>query len=99
MLIKDVINETTAGGIASVAMPMGSMIKRPNPSIYSKTKVKKKVTKRETRMNVFIHVTCAAGFDVLKAKIEKDMAGPAGEWLVNTVWLILATMNLCLRQM
>jgi hypothetical protein len=42
MLIKDVINETTAGGIASVAMPMGSMIKRPNPSIYSKTKVKKK---------------------------------------------------------
>ena len=42
MLIKDVINETTAGGIASVAMPMGSMIKRPNPSIYSKNKVKKK---------------------------------------------------------
>jgi hypothetical protein len=42
MLIKDVINETTAGGIASVAMPMGSMIKRPNPSIYTKTKVKKK---------------------------------------------------------
>lgn len=44
MLIKDVINETTAGGIASVAMPMGSMIKRPDPSIYSKTKVKKKKT-------------------------------------------------------
>ena len=42
MLIKDVINETTAGGIASVAMPMGSMIKRPNTSIYTKTKVKKK---------------------------------------------------------
>ena len=32
-------------------------------------------------MNVFMHGTCAAGFDVLKAKIEKDMAGPAGEWV------------------
>lgn len=30
-------------------------------------------------MNVFMHGTCAAGFDVLKAKIEKDMAGSAGE--------------------
>ena len=32
-------------------------------------------------MNVFMHGTCAAGFDVVKAKIEKDMAGPAGEWV------------------
>ena len=32
-------------------------------------------------MNVFMHGTCAAGFDVLMAKIEKDMAGPAGEWV------------------
>ena len=32
-------------------------------------------------MNVFIHGTCSAGFDVLKAKIENDMAGPAGEWV------------------
>ena len=32
-------------------------------------------------MNVFMHGTCAAGFDVLNAKIEKDMAGPAGEWV------------------
>ncbi|MDB3861794.1 hypothetical protein N9301_09995 [Paracoccaceae bacterium] len=32
-------------------------------------------------MNVFMHGTCAAGFSVLKAKIEKDMAGPAGEWV------------------
>ena len=32
-------------------------------------------------MNVFMHGTCAAGFAVLKAKIEKDMAGPAGEFV------------------
>lgn len=47
MLIKDIINETTAGGIASVAMPIGKMIKRPNPSIYSKTKVKKKTKSKK----------------------------------------------------
>jgi hypothetical protein len=39
MLIRDIINETTsAGGIATVAQPMGKMIKRPNPSIYGKKK-------------------------------------------------------------
>ncbi len=27
-------------------------------------------------MNVFVHGTIEAGFDVLKAKFEKDMAGP-----------------------
>jgi hypothetical protein len=50
MLIKDVINETTAGGIASVAMPMGSMIKRPNPSVFSKSKskIKKKKKKKQS---------------------------------------------------
>ena len=29
-------------------------------------------------MNVFFHGTIEAGFDVLKAKIESDMAGPMG---------------------
>jgi hypothetical protein len=48
MLIKDVINETTAGAIASVAMPMGKMIKRPNPSVFSKSKVKKKKKKKQS---------------------------------------------------
>jgi len=39
MRISHIINETTsAGGIASVAQPLGSMIKRPNPSIYKKKK-------------------------------------------------------------
>ena len=32
-------------------------------------------------MNVFMHGTVEAGFDVLKAKIESDMAGPAGEFV------------------
>ena len=48
MLIRDVINETTAGAIASVAIPMGSMIKRPNPSVFSKSKVKKKKKKKQS---------------------------------------------------
>jgi len=50
MLIKDVINETSAGAIASVAVPMGSMIKRPNPSVFSKSKskIKKKKKKKQS---------------------------------------------------
>lgn len=35
------IDETTSGGIAVVAQPLGHMIKRDNPSIYKKKKVKK----------------------------------------------------------
>ena len=39
MLIRDIINETTsAGAIATVAAPMGKVIKRPNPSVYGKKK-------------------------------------------------------------
>ena len=41
MRINEIINETTAGGIAVVAQPLGGVIKRPSPSIY-KTKKKKK---------------------------------------------------------
>lgn len=41
MKISEIITETTsAGAIATVAMPLGKIIKRPNPSIY-KTKKKK----------------------------------------------------------
>ena len=32
-------------------------------------------------MTVFMHGTAAAGFDVPKAKIESDTAGPAGEFV------------------
>ena len=40
MKIND-ITETTSGGIAVVAQPIGGMIKRPNPSVFSKNKKKK----------------------------------------------------------
>ena len=39
MKINDIIIETTsAGAIATVAQPMGKVIKRPNPSVYGKKK-------------------------------------------------------------
>ena len=34
-------------------------------------------------MNVFFHGKIEAGFDVLKAKIESDMAGPMGQWVTE----------------
>ena len=45
MLIRDIITETTAGAVATVAVPMGKMIKRPNPSVFPKKK--KKVSEGE----------------------------------------------------
>ena len=32
-------------------------------------------------MNVFFHGTIEAGFDVLKARIEGQMAGDMGKWV------------------
>jgi hypothetical protein len=52
MLIKDIINETSSGAIATVATPMGKMIKRPNPSVFSKTKVKKKKKNKKKQKRV-----------------------------------------------
>ena len=54
MLIKDIIIETAsagstgAGSIAAVNIPLGGMQKRPDPSIYSKSKVKKKKKSKTT---------------------------------------------------
>lgn len=46
MKISEIITETTAAGaIATVAMPLGKMIKRPNPSVFPKKK--KKTTERK----------------------------------------------------
>jgi hypothetical protein len=48
MRISEIIIETTsAGAIATVAQPMGKMIKRPNPSIYATSKTKKKKAKKK----------------------------------------------------
>jgi len=41
MKINEIISETTAGAVATVAVPLGGMRKRPNPSIFSNKKNKK----------------------------------------------------------
>ena len=41
MKINDIILETGVGSIAVVAQPLGTPIKRPNPSIYTSKKKKK----------------------------------------------------------
>ena len=40
MKISDIITETTAGSVATVAVPLGGMRKRPNPSVFAKKKKK-----------------------------------------------------------
>ena len=46
MKINDIIQETTsAGGIATVAVPLGGMQKRPNASVFANTTPKKKKKK------------------------------------------------------
>tara|TARA_B100001287_G_C22644762_1_gene512094 strand:+ start:1195 stop:1362 length:168 start_codon:yes stop_codon:yes gene_type:complete len=48
MLIKDIITETTSSGaVATVAVPLGGMQKRPNPSVFSIKKKKKKKAKKD----------------------------------------------------
>jgi hypothetical protein len=43
MLIREIITETSAGGVATVVMPMNSdIIKRPGPVVNKKKKKKKK---------------------------------------------------------
>ena len=34
-------------------------------------------------MNIFFHGTIEAGFDAIKGKLEKDMAGPMGQWITE----------------
>jgi hypothetical protein len=48
MKIKEILDETTSGGIAVVAQPLGAMIKRPDPSIYAKRSKKVKRKKNGT---------------------------------------------------
>lgn len=42
MKISDIITETTAGAVATVAVPLGGMRKRPNPSVFANTSKGKK---------------------------------------------------------
>ncbi len=50
MKINEIIVETTSGGIAVVAQPLGAVIKRPNPSIYKVKKKRSPKTKNEEKI-------------------------------------------------
>lgn len=47
MKINEIISETTSGGIAVVAQPIGKMVKRADASIYKKKKIKKTAVDEE----------------------------------------------------
>jgi hypothetical protein len=47
MKIYEIISETTSGGIAVVAQPIGNMVKRPDASIYKKKKIKKPIVGKD----------------------------------------------------
>ena len=38
---------------------------------------------RESTMNIFFHGTIEAGFNAIKGKLAKDMAGPMGQWITE----------------
>ena len=37
----------------------------------------------ESTMNIFFHGTIEAGFNAIKGKLAKDMAGPMGQWITE----------------
>jgi hypothetical protein len=47
MKISDIVSETSAGGIAGVAMPLGNPIKRTNPSVFPDGRKKKKTKNKK----------------------------------------------------
>ena len=69
MKLSELINETTAGAVASVAMPMGKVIKRP--SMLSKKK--KKVSEgpsRDTAVDILVALVRERGLDNFESKDE-----------------------------
>ena len=65
MKISDIITETTAGAVATVAVPLGGMKKRPNASVFANTTPKKKKKKE-------------VGEDVVPMNKADPGAGPVG---------------------
>ena len=55
MKINEIISETTAGAVATVAEPLGGMRKRPNPSIFGKAKKKVKEGEARDRAAKILH--------------------------------------------
>lgn len=51
MKISEIISETTAGAVATVAVPLGGMRKRPNPSVFS-TKKKKTAERKLSKSEI-----------------------------------------------
>lgn len=51
MKISEIIAETTAGAVATVAVPLGGIRKRPNPSVFTKKKktAERKLSKAEIK--------------------------------------------------
>tara|TARA_Y100001972_G_scaffold126973_1_gene182331 strand:- start:4183 stop:4698 length:516 start_codon:yes stop_codon:yes gene_type:complete len=70
MKISDIITETTAGAVATVAVPLGGMRKRPNPSVFYKAK-KKKIKEGEERS--IIQHACVE-------KLVDEFAGEEGQF-------------------
>ena len=69
MKLSELINETTAGAVASVAMPMGKVIKRP--SMLSKKK--KKVSEgpsRDTAVDILVALVRERGLDNFESNDE-----------------------------
>lgn len=78
MLIRDIITETMSSSIGSVAMPMGKMHRRQNPSVFSKKK--KKVSesnpRREQAVDILVALVNEKGLDNFSNKdaIESFMS-------------------------
>jgi hypothetical protein len=81
MLIKDIINETMAGAIAGVAMPMGKMIKRKNPSVFPKKKKNEDATGKQEdefhkKLDKLVHKTFGHSSDEKKKKKAEEGKSP-----------------------
>ena len=90
MKINDIIQETTsAGGIATVAVPLGGMQKRPNASVFANTtpKKKKKKATENTKDEQLPNCKLCKGKSPHKkgtAKYKKHMAAMHAEATLQT---------------
>lgn len=79
MKISDIITETTAGAVATVAMPMGKMHKR-NPSVFPKKKKTEDATGKQEdefhkKLDKLVHKTFGHSSDEKKKKKKKAEEG------------------------
>ena len=67
MKISDIITETTAGAVATVAVPLGGIRKRPNPSVFAK---KKKKTNEGEERSIIADAAVEHLVDVMSANTD-----------------------------